>query len=308
MNKMTTTPVADAVAEIGSPSAKPMFLSDQFEAYLDVSEMELDGRTQRLVSLRSLHEKLGVKRQFTQWVKDALTNSRSAEGVHFSQVTRDLTVPHSSGGTQRVKQHDYYACFEKTKIIAARSDAENSLDICEWLVRVEDQVRADHAAPATTLALPRDYASALRALADKHEALQLAQSRLEETEATLAASVLVPRPRYEENVVEGIALQNIKRTIAPYLSVKVIAHVLKYYGQKRTFVQFGQHENAVVKPFARAGVEQAISQFLEEAERRISFSRKSVVMKHDCLLGDEAQVSREDAIEHLGYAEEDFVD
>ena len=300
MNKTTTTPIANAVSELGSSSSSAMFLSDQLEAYLDVVEMELDGRVQRLVDLRSLHAKLGVKRDFTDWVKSALINSKSIEGVDFSHLVRE--VRRERGATQR---HDYYASFEVTKIIAARSNADQSIDICRWLVRVEEQVRIneqERLANRTEIDVARDY-------------LKLAQKyviALEEKEALIAekaANFQVPRPHVEP-ALEGISIRGIKSQIAPYLSEKVIVQVLKFFGQVRTPVQYGAHENAVKLPFAREGVEEMIQRFIEEAlpQSRISFSRKSVVLKHDCLLGDEAQVSREDAIEYLGYTEEDFVD
>ena len=272
-----------------------MFLSDQFEAYLKVVEMELDGRVQRLVDLRSLHEKLQVKRDFTHWVKDALANSKSSEGVDYSHVVRD--VRRERGATQR---HDYYATFETTKIIAARSNTDHSIDICKWLVRVEEQAR-QQTTPApqiSRLEVARELVAAL----EREEAAREEAARLTHT---IASNVLTPRPAYKENA-EGIALQRIKREIAPYLSVKVIAHVLKHFGQKRTYVQYGDHENQVVKPFVREGVENAITQFLDQAERRVSYSRKSVVLTHDCLLGDEAMVSAEDAVEYLGYSPDDF--
>ena len=294
-------------APVSDSLSKPMFLSDQFEAYLKVVEMELDGRVQRLVDLRSLYEKLGVRDNYRDWAPRSLTNSRSVEGVHYSPRVDPRTVPHSSGRSQRKESKDYFVCFEKAKIIAARSDAENSLDICEWLVRVEEQVRQQTAsnAPQSRIELARQLArtsSELVATLEREEVLSASVNRLSHT---IASNVLTPRPAFEENA-EGIALQRIKREIAPYLSVKVIAHVLKHFGQKRTYVQYGDHENQVVKPFVREGVENAITQFLDQAERRVSYSRKSVVLTHDCLLGDEAMVSAEDAVEYLGYSPDDF--
>ena len=412
-----------------------MFLSEQFEAYLKVVEMELDGRAQRLVDLRSLHEKLGVKAHYKDWAPRSLINSRSVEGVHYSPLFKERTVPHSSGRAQRKESKDYFVCFEKAKIIAARSNAENSLDICEWLDRLMIQTAVAQAVASTpvmvnpvspqpstdvastmksvlsfafdghdirvvrnesnepwfvasdvcnaldignvTMALERldaddlsstevmdcsnrfqktrvvsqsglfelvagsrkpqakpfrkwvfgtvlpsiaktgtyseattpapqisrlEVARELVAALEREEAAREEAARLTHT---IASNVLIPRPAYKENA-EGIALQRIKREIAPYLSVKVIAHVLKHFGQKRTYVQYGGHENQVVKPFVREGVENAIVQFLDQAERRVSHSRKSVVLTHDCLLGDEALVSAEDAVEYLGYSPDDF--
>ena len=426
-NRQATNVVEHHAVAVSNSLSKPMFLSDQFEAYLKVVEMELDGRIQRLVDLRSLHEKLGVRDNYRDWAPRSLTNSRSVEGVHYISRVGSRNVGRPS------KEH--CVCFEKAKIIAARSNAENSLDICEWLDRlmIQDAVaQAVASVPVTespvspqpstdvastmrsvlsfafdghdirvvrnesnepwfvasdvcnaldignvTMALERldaddlsstevmdssnrfqktrvvsqsglfelvagsrkpqakpfrkwvfrtvlpsiaktgtyseaptpapqisrlEVARELVAALEREEAAREEAARLTHT---IASNVLIPRPAYKENA-EGIALQRIKREIAPYLSIKVIAHVLKHFGQKRTYVQYGDHENQVVRPFVREGVENAIAQFLDQAERRVSHSRKSVVLTHDCLLGDEAMVSAEDAIEYFGYSPDDF--
>ena len=284
--------VADAI------QSKPMFLSDQFEAYLDVTEMELNGQVQRLVSLRSLHEKLGVKRQFTQWVKDALANSRSAEGLHFNQVARDVVRE----GRGTVKQHDYYACFEKTKIIAARSDAENSLDICEWLVRVEDQVRLKQAVvpQLSRLEMARELVAALeREEAAKQEAARLTHK--------IATNTLYPKVEPEPNKAH-ISIRDIKREFAPYLSESKIRLVLRFYGQGRTRFQFGAHENAAFPTFQRDGLDEVFSHFISESTYRISNSKTSVILEHECFDDETCRVPRDVAIAHLGFTDGEFAD
>ena len=116
---------------------------DQREAYLDIDKRELNGRAQRLVSLRSLHKKLGVDCDFAHWAKHALTNSKSIDGVDFLHVVRTNFMriaqgPHQ-GEIQKTSLYNYYVSFEKAKIIAAESGNTNSADGCEWLVRVEKQ-------------------------------------------------------------------------------------------------------------------------------------------------------------------------
>ena len=293
---------------------QPMFLSDQFEAYLTLVEGEKDGKRQKLVDLSSLHQALEIKKDFTDWAKVSLAdvgeNHHPQEGV---------MVPLPQGGA--VMKHVYLVTMETAKLIAARSRSAASLRICKWLVAVEEEARKRVEAELAFLQTPRSRIEMLelaleaerRAEAAEAEATAQRQIATQEIrravglETRIASNVLIPRPQYEE-ATAGIPLTAIKRDIAPYLSIVVIRNILKYYGQKRVLTQFAPHENAVVKPFARDGVELAIQQFLEEAEQRISFSRKTVVLKHECLVGDEAQVSREDAIQYLGFTAEQFED
>ena len=279
-----------------------MFLSEQFEAYLNLFDADIGGRVQRCVDAQELHQKLGVGNDFTTWVKSRIAQEALEEKVDYLHLKTQ--VQHATGTKYRSV---YTLTLETAKVIAAMERNETGRKIRKWLVRVEEQVRQQTArnAPQSRIELARQLArtsSELVATLEREEVLSASVNRLSHT---IASNVLIPRPAYKENA-EGIALQRIKREIAPYLSIKVIAHVLKHFGQKRTYVQYGDHENQVVKPFVREGVENAIAQFLDQAERRVSYSRKTVVLTHDCLLGDEALVSAEDAVEYLGYSPDDF--
>jgi prophage antirepressor-like protein len=136
-----------------------------------------------------------------------------------------------------------------------------------------------------------------------YETLQIAEAQ----KAKMDAVYMVPRLRLEASQ-EGIAIRSVKTRIAPFLSEKVIELVLKWYEQPKTLVQYGSAEGAVVRPFARNGVEEIVDRFISEAVKRVSFSRKCVVLEHDCLLGNEARITKEDAIEYLGYTDSDFED
>ena len=239
------------------------------------------------VNARDLHAFLEAGKTFSEWIKDRIAQYGFVEG-------QDYAVTNSKTGIRRnVTQRDYHISLDMAKELAMVERNDKGREARKYFIQCEKQLRGQVAIPQDEEEVARLYLAAVQE-----------KKRLQQR---IAANVLVPRPAVEETA-EGIALQNIKRTIAPYLSVKVIAHVLKYFGQKRAIVQYGQHENAVVKPFVREGIEQAIQQFLAEAAKRISFSRKSVVLTHDCLLGDEAQVPREDAIQYLGYTADQFED
>ena len=266
--------------------------------------VQLNGETVETVNARDLHERLEVRKDFSDWAKSQIERAGLIENEDYVRMpapsARADTTNHQVGiypqkgenlsvGRPRI---DYFLSLEAAKHIAMMASSPVGRAVREYFIECERRARS---AP---VALPMD----------EEEVAQLYLAAIQEKkrlQRQIASNVLIPRPTFEENA-EGIALQRIKREIAPYLSIKVISHVLKQFGQKRTFVQYGEHENQVVKPFVREGVEYAIKQFLEQADYRISYSRKTVVLTHDCLLGDEAPVSAEDAIAHLGYAPADF--
>ena len=162
------------------------------------------------------------------------------------------------------------------------------------------------------LRVARQYLAAVEA---KHAAIAEAsrQRNIAEQQLQIANQLAV---RIDENVLiprtvvveteRGISLEAIKKTIAPDLSIRAITHVLKYYGQERTLVQYGSSPNAVTRPFTRAGLEEVFTRFRREAVKSVSATRKGIVLRHDSLLGDTALVSKADAVRYYGFATRQF--
>jgi phage anti-repressor protein len=256
------------------------------------------GSTVQTVNARELHAFLEVGKRFSDWIKDRVEKYGFVENQDFTIISQNGEK--SEAGRPAI---DYHISLDMAKELAMVERNEKGRVARKYFIECEKELRRreeERRQNRSELEKARDELALQKRLVDaleREEALRIEQAR----------NFQVPRPVVDE-AAEGIALQRIKSTIAPYLSIKTIAAVLKYFGQRRAIVQYGQHENQVVKPFARDGIEVAIRQFIEEADKRVSFSRKSVVLKHDCLLGDEAQIGRDDAIAYLGYRAEQFED
>ena len=124
-------------------------------------------------------------------------------------------------------------------------------------------------------------------------------------ETKIATSTLYPKVAPEPGKAH-ISIKDIKAEYAPYLSEPKIRLVLRFYGQGRTRFQFGAHENASFQTFQRAGLEEVFDEFLKDCQHRVRGSRTSVILDHECFDGETARVPKNLAIEHLGYAEDDF--
>lgn len=254
---------------------------------LPLVESELEGRTVPTIKARELHAYLEVKNHFKDWITDRIEQYGFAEGQDYLSLAENSAKP--TGGRPTV---EYYISLDMAKELAMVERNDIGRQVRKYFINCERQVqdtyRLKHA--RELLIVQQQYVTAL-----------------ERAEELKRDHYLFPRTALIDNV-DHVAVKRIKRDIAPYLAEKVIIAILQWYGQQRTTFQFGSHTNAVVKPFIREGVEAHITNFLETAERRISFSRKSVILQHDCLIGSECQISREDAIAYLGYTAEQFED
>ena len=86
----------------------------------------------QVVSARELHEVLGVKTRFSQWVKQNFKHFR--ENIDFSSV---VTTTHQNqyGGTKELQ--DYALTIEMAKHIAMMSGTDKGYEIRDYFIKVE---------------------------------------------------------------------------------------------------------------------------------------------------------------------------
>ena len=282
---------------------KPQFLTDQFEAYLKLFNADIGGRQQRCVDAEELHEKLGVGKTFTEWVKTRISQEQFEEGADFTHSR--LGVRGIRGATEKSV---YTLTLESAKIIAAMERNDAGRRIRKWLVRVEDEVSQQ----ASQLAIPQSRIEllemALAAERRAEEERQRADVAMEQAlgmKRKIDSSVLLQKVAPEPGKVH-ISIKDIKAEFAPYLAEPKIRLVLRFYGQGRTRFQFGTHENANFPTFQRAGLDEVFDRFREDASMRISSSKNSVIIDHECFDGETSRVPKDVAIARLGYAAEQF--
>lgn len=90
-------------------------------AIVPVIPGSIGGNQTHIVSARALHAALGVKRDFTTWIKDRIRRYGFVEGVDYV-VVENLTSPvlGRSKSRQRV-EHDYLISLNMGKETAART-------------------------------------------------------------------------------------------------------------------------------------------------------------------------------------------
>jgi anti-repressor protein len=113
---------------------------------------------EQLVNARELHEKLGSKQQFANWVQNRIENYGFSEGEEFLIVL--LKTP--DGGRPR---KEYYFKMDAAKELAMVENNEQGKAIRKYFIEIEKKSRAIFAA------IPQSLPEALRLAADLAEQL-----------------------------------------------------------------------------------------------------------------------------------------
>lgn len=114
---------------------------------------------EQLVNARELHEKLGSKQQFANWVQNRIENYGFSEGEEFLIVL--LKTP--DGGRPR---KEYYFKMDAAKELAMVENNEQGKAIRKYFIEIEKKSRAMFAA------IPQSLPEALRFAADLAEQLE----------------------------------------------------------------------------------------------------------------------------------------
>lgn len=114
---------------------------------------------ERLVNARELHENLGSKQQFANWIQNRIENYGFVEGEEFLIIL--LKTP--DGGRPR---KEYYFKMDAAKEIAMVENNEQGKAIRKYLIEIEKKSRAMFAA------IPKSLPDALRLAADLAEQLE----------------------------------------------------------------------------------------------------------------------------------------
>lgn len=86
---------------------------------------------QQLVSARDLHKKLGLKKQFTDWVKQNFKDFE--ENADFMFTPQSVNMP--NGGTKRIK--DYVLTIDMAKELCMMSKTAKGSEVRKYFIQVE---------------------------------------------------------------------------------------------------------------------------------------------------------------------------
>ncbi|EAC1209333.1 antA/AntB antirepressor family protein [Escherichia coli] len=147
--KLRKTPVQ------GQGFVRPENQSQQnFGEIIPVISGVIGGRETNIVSARALHKALGVKRDFTTWIKGRIDEYGFKKGVDFEFV-ENLTSPNpvSAKSRQRV-EHDYLSTINMAKELAMVERTEQGRAVRQYFIKCEEELHK--VAPVRSAALRRE--------------------------------------------------------------------------------------------------------------------------------------------------------
>ncbi|EAM8209964.1 antA/AntB antirepressor family protein [Salmonella enterica] len=123
-------------------------------AIVPVIPGSIGGNQTHIVSARALHKALGVKRDFTTWIKDRIRRYGFIEGVDYV-IVENLSSPKrgSSKSRQRV-EHDYLITLNMGKEIAMVERSEQGRAVRRYFIKCEEELHK--VAPEKAAALRRE--------------------------------------------------------------------------------------------------------------------------------------------------------
>lgn len=147
--KLRKTPVQ------GQGFVRPENQSQQnFGEIIPVISGVIGGRETNIVSARALHKALGVKRDFTNWIKGRIEEYGFKKGVDF-EVVEYLTSPNPASAKSRQQlAHDYLLTLNMAKELAMVERTEQGRAVRQYFIKCEEELHK--VAPVRSAALRRE--------------------------------------------------------------------------------------------------------------------------------------------------------
>ncbi|HAF2406402.1 TPA: antA/AntB antirepressor family protein [Salmonella enterica] len=107
-----------------------------------------------IASARALHKALGVKRDFTTWIKDRIKRYGFIEGVDYVVVENLSSPKRGSAKSRQQTEHDYLISLNMGKETAMVERTEQGRAVRRYFIRCEEELHK--AAPKKAAALRRE--------------------------------------------------------------------------------------------------------------------------------------------------------
>lgn len=237
------------------------------------------------VNARDLYKTLEIGKDFSNWIKDQIDRARLIEErdyiISVNQSAQKGGLP--SGGKPRT---EYHLSIDSAKHIAMMSGTDKGFEVRNYFLECE---RIAHRETAKYNNMTR--IESLRAYAD---ALEREEAALKVIDSNRLYPRVLPTPDGD-----SISIKKIKEEFAPYIAPDKIMLILRWYGQDRT-------NFLTLTTFCRDGLKELFDKFLSDATYKVSSSKDSVIVTHDCLDQATIRVPKASAMQYLGYTKVDF--
>ncbi len=116
---------------------------------IPLAQRFIAGQSTRTVSARKLHEVLGVRRDFTNWIRNRIQKCRFNEGEDYIVTVAKI------GERQNVRKKDYYLTLDMAKHLAMLENNEMGDQARRYFIDCEKALIEKHA--PQQLALPTQH-------------------------------------------------------------------------------------------------------------------------------------------------------
>ncbi|EBX7464769.1 antA/AntB antirepressor family protein [Salmonella enterica subsp. enterica serovar Bareilly] len=127
---------------------------DNFAEIIPVISGVIGSQKTGTVSARALHAALGVKRDFTTWIKDRIKRYCFIEGVDYVVVENLSSPKRGSSKSRQQTEHDYLISLNMGKETAMVERTEQGRAVRRYFIRCEEELHK--AAPEKAAALRRE--------------------------------------------------------------------------------------------------------------------------------------------------------
>lgn len=132
-----------------------------FAEIIPVISGVIGGSETNIVSARALHKALGVKRDFTNWIKGRIEEYGFKKGVDF-ELVEYLTSPNPASAKSRHQlAHDYLLTLNMAKELAMVERTEQGRAVRRYFIRCEEELHK--AAPEKAAELRRELKARITA-------------------------------------------------------------------------------------------------------------------------------------------------
>lgn len=228
----------------------------------------------RAIDARELHKVLGLKKDYSNWIKSQINRAYLQENADYIVFTPKGENP--MGGRP---SKEYHITLDAGKNIAMLSGTPEGRLVREYFIECEKKLRESN---------PQTFLEAME-LVVKKEKERLA------LENKINTSTLFP-DKIKVDDKERAYKKDIKE-LYPFLN-NSIANIMEF---------FGKYKYKDTNSYIREEVELCVNEFFDTCSMEVSNNRLSVVITHDCLLGGKLCVRKDHAIKYLNYTEEDFI-
>lgn len=104
---------------------------------IKIEPRQINDHEIQTVNARELHAFLGVKRQFTDWIKDQIERGRFVENRDF--ISLHVKVKRETGATTRI---EYHLTIDAAKHIAMMSNTDKGFEVRDYFIECERRLKA----------------------------------------------------------------------------------------------------------------------------------------------------------------------